>query len=76
MVETYHETVPEQVKLQLSGIRIEPPHIFAFPTQASYLAHVAPNHVRLCFFHVSSDMTGAHLDDHGCLRGVHTEKTR
>ena len=63
----------KQVFLQLSGIRVDPSHKFATSTRTSYLALVAPNHFRLRFFLVATDSTGAHLDDHGRLRGIHIE---
>ena len=58
---------------QLSGIRVDPSHKFATSTRTSYLAPVAPTHFRLRFFLVVVDSTGAHLDDHGRLRGIHIE---
>jgi hypothetical protein len=73
LVEALHETAPEQVFLQLSGIRVDPSHKFATSTRTSYLAPVAPTHFRLRFFLVVVDSTGAHLDDHGRLRGIHIE---
>ena len=70
LIEAFHETAPEQVFLQLSGIRVDQSLKFATSTRTSYLAPVAPNHFRLRFFLVAVDSSGVHLDDHGSLRGI------
>ena len=61
--------------LQLSGIRVDPSLEFTFSTRTSYLAPVTLNHFRLRFFLVSTDLTGSHHDDHGCLRTGYIEHT-
>src|SRR4051812_40310536 len=59
-----YETVPEQVILQLSRIRVDPALEFACSTWTSYLGLVVPNHFRLGIFLIPSNSTFAHADDH------------
>src|SRR4051794_29556531 len=52
-----HETVPKQVIIQLSRIRVDPALEFACSTWTSYLGLVVLNHVRLRVFLIPSNST-------------------
>src|SRR3954467_6179229 len=66
-----HETMAEQVRLQIPGIWVD--HLVEFASSAwtSYLHLVISYHVGRRTFQKSSHNVFAHYEHHYCLHGVH-----
>src|SRR3954463_5396992 len=67
-----HETMAEQVRLQIPGIWVDHPVEFASSARTSYICLVISYHVGRRTFQKSSHNAFAHYADHFCLHGVHS----
>src|SRR4051812_11454309 len=66
-----HETMAEQVRLQIPGIWVDHPVEFASYARTSYICLVISYHVGRRIFQKSSHNAFAHYADHFCLHDVH-----